>query len=98
MLKSWQTYLIRSIAFCYNDDVRYIDNLGFGLTKQDLTNIKIHKRRIINGLEFRYIAPDITISIGNKKHIVAAYSEDVNEWYMFKWDDRHENIRVIKVL
>ncbi len=98
MIKPWKLYNIRLMEFNYNNNVRYIDNLGFELTPQDLTNIKIHKRRVIHGLEFQYIAPDVVISIGKQRCVVATYTEDINTWYMFKWDERTDNIKVVKVL
>lgn len=98
MTPAWQKYLLRVLINNYNPEYAFIDNLGFELTPQDLTNIKIHKRKVIHGLEFLYIAPDIVIYMGGRKYVVATLCLDYNEWYLYKWDDTRKDISLIKVI
>lgn len=98
MIPDGKSYLIRCMYYDSVPDAHFIDFLGFKLTASDLSNIKSHNKRFINGIEFHYIAPDVVIYLGSRKYVVATLDTNYNEWYLYKWDDRRNNVNLIKVI
>lgn len=93
---NWYLEPIVAIRHIYDENIRYIDNVGFLLRKSDLAEIKLNGHRVINGLKFEYTYPDIIIHIGGFKYIVAT-QDQYGDWYTYKFN-RYSYITLTKVL